>query len=152
MAEVQRGEVQAPPRRESSGYSTYAEEGFSGWAWFAGGLMGLVGIFQVIFGITALANAATYTVPSTQLVVHASYTTWGWVHLILGLVFLATGGGLAFGQAWARVVGIVVASLSALVNFTFMPAAPVAVTLIIAVDVVLIYAIAVHGGEASQAR
>jgi len=154
MADLQRGEAEAPPRRAASGsgYPTYAEDDFSGWAWFTGGLMGLVGIFQVIFGITALAHAATYTVPSSDLVVDASYATWGWVHLIVGVVFLATGGGLAFGQPWARVAGIVLAALSAVINFTFLPAAPVAVTLIVAIDVFLIYAISVHGGEARRAR
>jgi hypothetical protein len=153
MAEVQRGEAEAPPRpaHAGSGSSTYAEDGFSGWAWFTGALMGLVGIFQVIFGITALASAY-YTVPSSDLVVDAGYTTWGWVHLILGLVFLATGGGLAFGQPWARVVGVALAALSALAMFTFLPAAPVAATLIIAIDVFLVYAIAVHGGAPKQAR
>jgi len=90
-------------------------------------------------------------VPSSDLAIHASYTTWGWVHLVLGLLFLAAGGGLAFGQPWARVVGIALAVLSALVMFTFLPAAPVAVTLIIAIDVLLIWAIAVHGGEARRA-
>jgi hypothetical protein len=154
MAELPRVDVEAPPRRErpGSGYSNGVEEDFDGWAWFTGGLMGLIGIFQVIFGITALANAATYTVPSTDLVVRTSYTTWGWVHLILGVVLLATGGGLAFGNAVARVAGVVVAGLSAVVNLAFLPAAPVAATLIIALDVFLIYAITIHGGGPQRAR
>ena len=154
MADLQRGGAAAPPRRSASGsgLSTYTEDDFSGWGWFTGGLMGLVGIFQVIFGITALAHAATFTVPSSGLVVDTGYTTWGWVHLVLGLVLLATGGGLAFGQPWARVVGVVLAALNALVMFTFLPAAPVGATLIIAIDAFLIYGISVHGGEPRHAR
>jgi hypothetical protein len=154
MAEVRRGEATAPPRSESarSGYPTYAEDDFSGWAWFTGGLMALVGVFQVIFGITALAHAATFTVPSSELVVDASYSTWGWVHLILGVLFLAVGGALALGQPWARVAGVVLIGLSAVVMFTFLPAAPVAVTVIIAIYVFLIYGICVHGGEGRPAR
>ena len=154
MADLQRGEAEAPPGRAASrsGYPTLAEDDFSGWGWFTGGVMGLMGVFQVIFGITALAHAATFTVPSSGLVVDAGYTTWGWVHLLLGLLFLATGGGLAFGQPWARVVGVVLAALSAVVNFTFLPASPVAVTLIVAFDVFLIYAISVHGGQPRHAR
>jgi hypothetical protein len=113
--------------------------------------MGLVGIFQVIFGITALAHAATYSVPSSDLVVETGYSTWGWVHLLLGILLLGVGGGLVFGQTWARVAGIGVAVLSALVNFTFLPAAPAATTLIIGIDALLIWAIAVHGGEARRA-
>ncbi|NYJ06922.1 DUF7144 family membrane protein [Petropleomorpha daqingensis] len=154
MADVRRDEAAAPPRSETarSAYPTYAEDDFSGWAWFTGGLMGLVGVFQVIFGITALAHAATYSVPSSGLVIDASYTTWGWVHLLLGLAFLAAGGGLAFGQTWARIVGVALAVLSGLVMFTFLPAAPVAAALIIAIDVLLIWAIVVHGGEGRQGR
>jgi hypothetical protein len=74
------------------------------------------------------------------------------VHLILGVVLLATGGGLAFGNAVARVAGVVVAGLSAVVNLAFLPAAPVAATLIIALDVFLIYAITIHGGGPQRAR
>jgi hypothetical protein len=154
MADLQRGETEAPPRRAASGsdYPTYAEDDFAGWAWFTGGLMGLVGVFQVIFGITALAHAATFSAPSSDLVVDASYSTWGWVHLVLGLLFLAAGGGLAFGQPWARWTGVVLIALGAIVMFTFLPAAPVAVTVIIAIYVFLIYGITVHGGEARRAR
>jgi len=154
MADVHRGEAVAPPRRAAtrSGHPTRAEDDFSGWAWFTGGLMGLVGIFQVILGITALAHAATFTVPSSGLVVDAGYTTWGWVHLVLGLVFLAAGGGLVFGQPWARVVGVGLLVLSGVVMFTFLPAAPVAVTVILGIYAFLIYGITVHGAEPRQAR
>jgi hypothetical protein len=146
--------TQAPPGREApgSGYSMWGEEGFSGWAWFTGCLMGLVGLFQVITGIVALAGTGYYTVTTRNLVVDAGYTTWGWVHLILGIVLLVTGGGLAFGITVARVVGVALAALSALVNMAFIPAAPFAATLIIGLDVFLIYAITVHGGEPKQAR
>ena len=146
--------TQAPPGRDDpgSGYSMYAEEGVSGWAWFTGALMGLVGIFQVITGIVALAGTGYYTVASRNLVTDAGYTTWGWVHLILGLVLLVTGGGLAFGNTVARVAGVALAGLSAVVNLAFIPAAPFAATLIIGLDVFLIYTITVHGGEPKQAR
>jgi hypothetical protein len=144
--------TQAPPGRDHPRYSMYVEEGFSGWAWFTGGLMVLVGLFQMIAGIVALAGTGYYTVPARNLVVDASYSTWGWVHLILGIVLLVTGGGLAFGNLVARVAGVALAALSAVVNLVFIPAAPFAATLIIGLDVWLIYAITVHGGEPKQAR
>jgi hypothetical protein len=117
-----------------SGYSTWAEDGFSGWAWFAGGL----------------ASTGYYTVAPRDLVIDAGYSTWGWVHLVLGIVMVVTGGGLAFGNTAARVVGVALAGLSALVNLAFVTASPFAATLIIALDVFLIYAITVHGGEPRQ--
>ena len=140
-------------RQESgSGYSTWAEDGFSGWAWFAGGLMGLVGLFQMMVGIAALASTGYYTVPARELVLDAGYSTWGWVHLVLGIVMVLTGGGMAFGNVAARVVGVALAGLSALVNLLFVTASPFAATLIIALDVFLVYAITVHGGEPRQPR
>ena len=142
------------PRSDASGsaYSMYTEEGFSGWAWFTGGLIGLVGLFQIMTGIVALAGTGYYPVPARNLLVDASYSTWGWVHLLLGLVMVVTGGGLAFGSSIARVVGVALAALSAVVNLGFVPAAPFAATLIIGLDVFLIYAITVHGGEPRQPR
>jgi hypothetical protein len=143
--------VQARDDRRA-GYSVWAEEGISPWAGFTGGLMVLVGVFQIIAGIVALAGTGYYTVPSRELVVDAGYTTWGWVHLILGIVLIATGAGLAFGNTVARVAGVAVAGLSAIVNLLWIPAAPVAATLVIALDVWLIFAITVHGGEPKQPR
>jgi hypothetical protein len=146
--------TQEPSARHVPGAnrSVFEEEGFSGWAWFTGVLMGLVGLFQIIAGIVALAESEFYAVPSRELVVNASYATWGWVHLLIGIVALVTGGGLAFGNPVARVAGVALAGLSALVNLVFIPASPVIATLIIALDVFLIYAITVHGGEPRQAR
>jgi hypothetical protein len=145
---------QARPSRHDpgSGYSTYVEDGFSGWAWFTGVLMGLVGLFQMIAGIVALAGASYYTVPSRDLVIDAGYTTWGWVHLLLGVVALVTAGGLVFGVMAARVVGVALAGISAVVNLAFIEAAPFMATLIIGLDVFVIYAITVHGGEPTRAR
>jgi hypothetical protein len=168
MAELQHGDIggrppgqpgssgpstRVPPRRADAGagYSTVVEDGFSGWSWFTGGLLGLVGLFQIMAGTVALASTGYYTVPARSLVVDASYATWGWVHLVLGIVALGAGGGLVLGSMVARVVGIALAGVSAVVNLAFMPAAPYAATLIIALDVFLIYAITVHGGDLKRA-
>ena len=144
--------TQAPPRREGGGYSTVVEDGFSGWNWFAGGLLGLVGLFQIMTGTVALAGADYYTVPARSLVLDASYASWGWAHLIIGIAALVAGGGIVFGSMIARVVGIVLAVLSAVVNLAFLPASPFGATLIIAVDVFVIYAITVHGGDIDEAQ
>jgi hypothetical protein len=138
--------------RGDPGYSMWAEEGLSGWAVFTGLLLGLVGIFQFITGVVVLAGTGYNAVPARNLVLDAGYPTWGWVHMILGLVMLGTGGGLVFGSTIARVAGVVLAVLSAVVNLAFLPAAPFAATLVIALDVFVIYAITVHGGEPQDAR
>jgi hypothetical protein len=75
------------------------------------------------------------------------YNVWGWVHLILGILAVATGFGLLAGNTAARVVGIVLAVLSAILNLIFIAAYPVWSTIVIAVDIIVIYAIVVHGRE-----
>ena len=123
----------------------------SGWIMFASMLMVLVGSFQVVIGLTALFHSDYYVVGPNGLVVNVDYTAWGWVHLLLGAVAVAAAFGLLAGQAWARVVGIGLAVLSAIVNVAFMQAYPWWSLTVVALDVLVIYAIAVHGEETKPA-
>jgi hypothetical protein len=75
------------------------------------------------------------------------FTAWGWTHMLIGVVAVGAGLGVLMGQMWARVVGIVIAVISALANIAFLSAYPVWSTIIIAMDVLVIYALAVHGRE-----
>ena len=125
--------------------------GWSGWAMFAGVIMVMVGIFQSTAGLVALFNDDFYAVTDGDLVVKLDYTQWGWIHLILGS-FLATAGVAVFsGRVWGRAVGVVLAGLSALAHLLFLPATPVWSVIVIAIDVLVIYALCVHGGELSDA-
>jgi hypothetical protein len=124
---------------------------WTGWVVFGAMMMIMLGCFQVIAGLVALFDKGYYLVGQNGLVVHVNYTTWGWVHLIVGLVALAAGAGLFRGAMWARVLGIIVAIISAVVNFAFIAAYPVWGITMITLDVVIIYAIAAHGRE-MQAR
>src|SRR5688572_6466960 len=114
-----------------------------GWVLFAGIMLVMVGAFQAIMGLVALLDDGYYLVPGSDLVVQVDYTAWGWIHLLLGLVAVAAGIGIMAGQTWARVVGILLAVVSALVNITFLAAYPIWSVLIITLDVVTIYALAV---------
>jgi hypothetical protein len=119
-----------------------------GWVVFAGVMMLMLGAFEAMTGFVALLRPAYFLVTRGGLVVTADYTAWGWVHLALGAVALAAGVGVLGGQMWARVVGIVLAVLGATVNLAFLAAYPVWTTIMIAVYVLIIYALAVHGGAA----
>jgi hypothetical protein len=121
--------------------------GWAGWVVFGAMMMILLGSFQVIAGLMALFDEGYYLVGPNGLVVDVDYTTWGWVHLGIGVVALAAGFGLVRGAMWARVLGIVVALVSAVVNFAFLPAYPLWAMMMIAFDVIVIYAIAAHGRE-----
>ena len=86
--------------------------------------------------------------PASALAVRLDYSTWGWLQLLMGLLMLAAGYGLLAGQAWARMTAVVLAGLSALANLTFVAAYPWWALTLIALDVVIIYAVSVHGAEA----
>ena len=128
---------------DPKGYGSDTDD-WSGWISFAGIMMILLGGFQLIEGLVALFSPTYYLVGAEGLVVAASYGTWGWVHLLLGILILAAGFGVMAGQVWARVVGIVLAVLSALVNMAFIGAYPMWSIIVIAVDVAVIYALATN--------
>ena len=79
-------------------------------------------------------------------------TTWGWVHLILGIVVFIAGISLLSAQVWARTVAVIVATVSIIVNFAWLPWYPLWSLLIIAIDVAVIWAVTVHGRDIEVTR
>jgi hypothetical protein len=114
---------------------------------FSGVMLTMLGGFQAMEGIVALIRDEYYLVTRNGLMIDIDYTTWGWTHLVLGLLAVAAGIGIFAGQMWARVLGIVIAVVSALANMAFLAAYPIWATIVIAVDVLVIYALAMHGSE-----
>jgi hypothetical protein len=130
--------------------ATNEPTGWVGWIVFAAIMMMTVGALHVFEGIVALFKDTYYVVTKSGLVVSADYTAWGWVHIIGGVIVAAAGAGLLTGKMWARVLGIVVAAGSLLVNFAFMAAYPVWSITLIAIDVMVIFALTAHGKEMRQ--
>jgi hypothetical protein len=126
--------------------------GWTGWIYFASSMMFLVGAFQFIQGLVGIFDQGYYRVTERGLVVNVDYTVWGWVHLLLGLLILVAAGGVLSGNVAARTVGVVLALLSTVVNMVFIEATPIWSTMIIAIDVLVIYALTAHGGEMRNAR
>ena len=122
-----------------------------GWIAFAGIVMLLLGSVNAVQGIVALFNDEYYLVSASGLLVAVDYSTWGWTLLIYGVIVGGTGIGVLFGWMWARVVGVILAGLNALVNLAFVAAYPLWSMLIIVLDVVVIYALVVHGREVRSA-
>ena len=121
--------------------------GWTGWVVFASFMMILLGTFQAIQGLVALFDDGFYLVRSSGLVVDVDYNVWGTVHLLLGLLVLASGVGVLSGNLAARTVAVILAALSAVANMVFIEAYPLWSILIIIVDVLVIYALTVHGRE-----
>jgi hypothetical protein len=122
----------------------------SGWAIFAGTLLFLIGCFQGIMGLIALLSPARAVFTGQGLVLFNVWT-WGWIHLIVGAVLVLVSLGLFAAQGWARWVAILVAGVSAISAFGFFAAYPLWSLLLIVLDVLVIYQLAVHYRSQSTA-
>jgi hypothetical protein len=135
--------------------ASHAREESSGWAagfvLFAALMMIMVGIWQALQGLIAIFENEFY-VATRNYLFQFDATTWGWIHLLLGVIMGLAGLGLMAGQTWARVVGITLAVLSAIANFLWLPYYPFWSMLIIALDVFVIWALAAHGRVLAQDR
>jgi hypothetical protein len=126
------------------------DTGTSGWyglVVFAGTMMVILGAFHAIAGLVALFNDEYFVVRPSGLVITADYTTWGWVHLLLGIGACLAGGALFAGKTWARIVAVVIATFSAIMNLAFLSAYPLWSVIMIAVDILIIYAVTVRKDE-----
>ena len=117
---------------------------------FAGIMLIIGGAFQVIEAIAALVNDE-YILVLPNYVFSLDLTGWGVIHLLLGLILAAIGVFLLLGKGWARIAGIVVAGISALINFSWLPYAPLWAILLIGIDVLVIWALASARHSASAA-
>lgn len=123
--------------------------GWVGWVYFAGFMLLLSGVFQSIAGLVALFKNEVYVVGEESLWL-LDYTSWGWGHLLLGVFLLMAGSAIMSGKMWGRVVGIILASLSLIANFAFIPVYPVWSILMVLVNILVLYALVVHGAEAQD--
>ena len=110
---------------------------------FAATMMIMIGIFQGISGLIAIIEdeVSFYHVESGYTF-NYSITTWGWIHLILGILVFLAGLALFTGRTWAAVIAIFIAMLSAIANFFWIPYYPFWSILIIALDVFVIWSLA----------
>jgi hypothetical protein len=119
-------------------------------ALFAGTLMVMIGIFSILQGLAALIDDDFFTVLE-EYAYDIDATAWGWIHLIAGVIVMLAGFYIFTGALWARIIGIAIALLSAIINFFWIPYYPFWAILIIAIDVVVIWGLAVYGRETSMA-
>jgi hypothetical protein len=134
----------------AAGYRDDRVTGWVGWVLFAGIIMLTGGFFNVMGGIVALVRDDFYLVGSGGLVLSIDYTAWGWLLLVFGALLLFAGYGVMVGQTWARVTGIILAVINAVMHMVFMPAYPLWSIVVITLDVFIIFALAVHGRETRQ--
>jgi hypothetical protein len=129
-------------QREPMDYSNWAV----GWAGFAGVMLIMIGVFDIIQGLVAIFDDEFYVV-AAEWVFEFDVTAWGWIHLILGIVLVASGIGIFSGHVLARTVGVIVAGLVAIANFAWIPYFPVWSIIVIAICVAIIWALTAHGRD-----
>jgi hypothetical protein len=116
----------------------------SGWAvggiTFAAVMLFVIGTFQAIAGLVAIFDDNFYVV-TRNYTFDLDTTAWGWVHLLIGIALLGTAFGLFSRSTWAGVTAIVLAMLSAIANFFFIPYYPFWSIVVIALDVWVIWAL-----------
>lgn len=118
----------------------------AGYAAFAGVVLIMVGFFQAVAGLAATVDDTFYVV-GREYVFQFDATTWGWIHLIIGLVVLLAGFGIFSGNVLARTVGVLAAAVSGLAAFMWLPWYPVWGVVIIALDIAIIWALTLHGRD-----
>jgi hypothetical protein len=120
----------------------------SGWALagigFAGVAMLMVGIMQSLYGLAGIIKNEFFVV-SPNYLYKFDATTWGWIHLILGVILVLAGIAVFRGAVWARTVGVIFATLAAIGNFLSIPNQPFWSVILIALDVLIIWALIRHG-------
>ena len=112
-----------------------------GLAVFAGVVMVVGGAFQALEGLAGIVNDK-YLVVLPNYLYAFDLTVWGVIHLLVGLALVVIGVSLLRGQTWARVAGIVAAAVAAILNFVWLPIAPLWAIMVIAVDMLVIWALA----------
>ena len=129
---------------------TTPSRGLAGMVAFAGIMLALIGFFDILQGLTALFNDEYFAVRGGELLVF-DFTAWGWITLIWGIVLIAAGLGLLGGRGGARVFAIVAVFINMLVQIAFLSSYPIWCTIIIALDVFVLYALTARWTEVKMA-
>ena len=119
---------------------------WTGMVAFAGVMMIIAGILNAFYGLIAVLNDE-WVVWANRSSVYLDISQWGWIHLVIGLVVVIAGVGVFMGNFLARSVGVVAASASLITNFAFIPALPIWSLVVVAIDVIVIWALIAHGKE-----
>jgi hypothetical protein len=134
-----------PPSRESQ--QRYADDydKVAGWLLFAGAMVMIAGILNIIYGISGIGNA-NWLESNTEYV-FSNLKTWGWIVLIVGILQLTAAFSIWAGNEYGRWVGIGSAGLNSIVMLLFIPAYPFGALAVFAIDILVIYGLAAYGGR-----
>lgn len=126
-------------QREQSGWAV-------GWTIYAAVWMWILGFFHALAGFAGIVEDEIL-VATPNYLLQFDVTTWGWIHLILGIVVLIAGFAVFNGSVWARTVGVVVATVSIISNFAWLPYQPWWSIIMMAAGAFVIWALTAHGRD-----
>lgn len=130
----------AAPHEPHHKHATTESPWASGGTMFAGVLMMVNGILGIFEGIAGIAKDDVYE-RIGDYVYKFNLTTWGWIHLILGILVAVVGWGILKGASWAKASGVALAALAIVAQFLWLPYTPVWALISIAIGVFVIWAL-----------
>jgi hypothetical protein len=126
--------------------------GWVGWVAFAATILFISGLFSIIQGLVAIIGPNTYFATVEGELFLFDVAGWGWYTLVVGFLVLITGMALMSGQTWARVLAIIVVILSMVGQLLLIPAQPWWSFIVIAIDILVLFAVITHGGDLKATR
>jgi hypothetical protein len=125
--------------------STYDVDPGRGWIVFAGAMLALGGVLNLVYGFAAIGNSHVF-------VHHVDYVignlkTWGWLRVATGLMQIVVAFAIWAATEWGRWLGVIAAGLNMIVQFLALPAAPGQAIVMFFVDVIVIYGLLTYGGR-----
>lgn len=133
--------------KSSTGRDSYADGRGYGLVLFAGVLLLVVGFWNLIYGIAAIAQSHVFVANAHY--VFGNLRTWGWITLIIAALQILAGIGVMTGNQAARWAGVVLVGLNAINQMFFIPAYPFWSLMIIAMDIVALYGLCAYGSKAN---
>jgi uncharacterized membrane protein (DUF2068 family) len=124
------------------------EQPGSGWILFAGIMLMIAGILNIVYGIAAIDKSAFFTANAKYVI--TDLNTWGWFVLIVGAIQFLAAFGIWAGSEWGRWVGIISAGCNAIVQMFFISGQPLLSVSLFAVDILVIYGLVVYGGRSRE--
>ena len=128
----------------------FDDEHGQGLVTFAGVMLSIAGVLNVVYGIAAIGKAHVFTQ-------HAHYVagdlkTWGWFLLGFGILQAVAALAVWRGEGWARWFAVACASLNAILQTLWIPAYPILAITILTLDIVAIYGLLAYGGRRKTVR
>jgi hypothetical protein len=138
------GGVPAPGRSDVAA----TERAHSGWVVFAGTMLLIAATLNIVYGIGAIDNANVFV--NDARYIFSDLNTWGWIALGTGAVQMLAAFGIWARNSLATWLGLAFASVNAILQLLMLPAYPFLSLSLLAIDILVIYGLAVHGGHADE--